>query len=92
MLITMLLPTKNDRNKNKKRRVEHNIFNNNKLSAMLILAVFTTNSDARCLQEKYERRFVKKNQQLSSSHAAYHLILYKLFVESVSRCKNIVLK
>ena len=92
MLITMLLPTKNDRNKNKKRRVEHNIFNNNKLSALLILAVFTTNSDARCLQEKYERRFVKKNQQLSSSHAAYHLILYKLFVESVSRCKNIVLK
>ena len=92
MLITMLLPTKNDKNKNKKRRVEHNIFNNNKLSALLISAVFTTNSDARCLQEKYERRFVKKNQQLSFSHAAYHLILYTLFVESVSRCKNIVLK
>lgn len=92
MLITMLLPTKNDKNKNKKRRVEHNIFNNNKLSALLISAVFTTNSDARCLQEKYERRFVKKNQQLSSSHAAYHLILYMLFGESVSRCKNIVLK
>lgn len=31
MLITMLLPTKNDKNKNKKREVEHNMFNNNKL-------------------------------------------------------------
>ncbi len=36
MLITMLLPTKNDKNKNKKRRVEHNMFNNNKLSTSLI--------------------------------------------------------
>lgn len=92
MLITMLLPTKNDKNKNKKRRVEHNMFNNNKLSTSLILGVFTTNSDARCLQEKYERRFVKKNQQLLSFYAAYHLILYTLFGESVSRCKNIVHK
>ena len=92
MLITLLLPTKNDKNKNKKSRVEHNMFNDNKLSTSLILAVFTTNSDARCLQEKYERRFVKKNQQTLSSHATCHLILYKLFVESVSRCKNIVLK
>lgn len=31
MLITMLLPKKNDKNKNKEREVEHNIFNNNKL-------------------------------------------------------------
>lgn len=92
MLITTLLPTKNDKNNNKKRRVEHNTFNDNKLPTSLILAVFTTNSDARCLREKYERRFVKKNQQLLSFYAAYHLILYKLFVESVSRCKNIVLK
>lgn len=92
MLITMLLPTKNDKNKNKKRRVEHNMFNNNKLSTSFILGVFTTNSDARCLQEKYERCFVKKNQQLLSFYAAYHLILYTLFGESVSRCKNIVLK
>lgn len=92
MPITMLLPTKNDKNKIKKRRVEHNMFNDNTLSTPLILGVFTTNSDARCLREKYERRFVKKNQQLLSFYAAYHLILYKLFVESVSRCKNIVLK
>lgn len=88
----MLLPTKNDKNKNKKIRFKHNIFINNKLPTSLILAVFTTNSDARCLQEKYERCFVKKNQQLLSFYAAYHLILYTLFVESVSRCKNIVLK
>lgn len=88
----MLLPTKNDKNKNKKIRFKHNIFINNKLATSLILSVFTTNNDARCLQEKYERRFVKKNQQASSSHAAYHLILYTLFGESVSRCKNIVLK
>ncbi len=88
----MLLPTKNDKNKNKKIRFKHNIFINNKLPTSLILAVFTTNSDAHCLQEKYESRFVKKNQQLLSFYAAYHLILYKLFVESVSRCKNIVLK
>lgn len=60
MLITMLLPKKNEKNKNKKRRVEHNIFNNNRLSTSLILGVFTANSDARCLREKYERRFVKK--------------------------------
>lgn len=88
----MLLPTKNDKNKNKKRRVEHNMLNNNKLPTSFILGVFTTNNDARSLQEKYERHFVKKNQQLLSFYAAYHLILYKLFVESVSRCKNIVLK
>lgn len=75
MLITMLLPTKNDKNKIKKRRVWHNMFNDNKLSTPLILGVFTTNSDARCLREKYERRFVKKNQQLSFCHAAHHLIL-----------------
>lgn len=75
MPITMLLPTKNDKNKIKKRRVEHNIFNDNTLSTPLILGVFTTNSDARCLQEKYDRCFIKKNQQLSSSHAACHLIL-----------------
>lgn len=75
MPITMLLPTKNDKNKIKKRRVEHNTFNDNKLPTSLILSVFTTNSDARCLQEKYERRFVKKNQQLSFCHAAHHLIL-----------------
>lgn len=68
------------------------MFNNNKLSTSLILGVFTTNSDARCLQEKYERRFVKENQQLLSFYAAYHLILYTLFGESVSRCKNIVFK
>lgn len=79
------MPTKNDKNNNKKRRVEHNTFNDNKLPTSLILSVFTTNSDARCLREKYERRFVKKNQQLLSFYAAYHLILYKLFVESVSK-------
>ncbi len=88
----MLLPTKNDKNKNKKIRFKHNIFINNKLPTSLILSVFTTNNDARCLREKYERCFVKKNQQASSSHATCHLILYTLFGESVSRCKNIVLK
>lgn len=36
------------------------MFNNNKLSTSLILGVFTANSDARCLREKYERCFVKK--------------------------------
>ena len=75
----MLLPTKNDKNKNKKRKAEHNIFNNNKLSTSFILGVFTTNSDAHCLREKYERCFVKKNQQLPTSYAACHLILYTLF-------------
>lgn len=75
MLITMLLPTKNDKNKIKKRRVEHNMFNDNTLSTPLILGVFTTNSDACCLQEKYDRCFIKKNQQLSSCYAACHLIL-----------------
>lgn len=36
MLITMLLPTKNDKNNNKKRRAEHNTFNDNKLPTSLI--------------------------------------------------------
>lgn len=38
----MLLPTKNDKNKNKKIRFKHNIFINNKLPTSLILSVLAT--------------------------------------------------
>ena len=60
MLISMLLPPKNDKNRKEKKSIKTNILNNNELQTLLIIRVFATNLAVGYFHANYERRFVKK--------------------------------
>ena len=66
MLISMLLPAKNGKNRNEKRMLRCNIFNASELQASLIFGVFATNCIVGGLHANYERHFVNKIQRQSS--------------------------
>lgn len=59
MLISMLLPTKNDKNRKEKKSVEVNMLNNNELQTSLIIRVFATNLAVGYFHANYERHFVR---------------------------------
>ena len=59
MLISMLLPPKNDKNRKEKKSIKANILNNNKLQTLLIIRVFANNFEVGCKYASYERHFVK---------------------------------
>lgn len=67
MLISMLLPQKNDKNRKGKKSIKANVLNNNKLQTLLIIRVFATNLAVGYFHANYERCFVKKIFNIYSS-------------------------
>lgn len=67
MLISMLLPPKNDKNRKEKKSIKTNILNNNELQTLLITRVFATNLAVGYFHANYERCFVKKIFNIYSS-------------------------